>query len=114
MDTITKILIVIFGMQGFWTLVTEIWKSKHNEKKEQVDPQDIKLMKDAMLAMLHDRLYQACRYYLSVEKIDEDGYNNIETMYTTYHRFGGNGTGTELYNRTRKLKIVENIDEKER
>lgn len=103
----------MFGMQGFWALVTEIWRSKQNKKKEKIDPEDIRSMKEAMLAILHDRLYQACRYYLSKGQVDEDGYNNLETMYETYHRFGGNGTGTELYNRTRKLKIVESIGDEE-
>ena len=107
------IIAAIFGSQGFWAFVTKIYdnKQKKKEKNDQVDPKIIALIKDAIVAILHDRLYQACRYYLSLGKIDEDGYANLKTMYNSYHGLGGNGTGTELYNRTCKLKIVENISD---
>ena len=105
-----EVLLVIVGAQGFWALVTEIWRHKQEKKKDKVNPSDIFLMKEAIVAMLHDRLYQACRFYLSKGEIDEDGYANLETLYKTYHGLGGNSTGTELYNRASKLKIVESID----
>lgn len=106
-----EVLLIIVGAQGFWALITEIWRHVMEKKKEKVNPTDISLMKTATLAILHDRLYQACRFYLSKGKIDEDGYTNLKTMYETYHGLGGNGTGTELYNRASKLKIVESIDD---
>ena len=33
--------------------------------------------------------------------------NNIEKMYKAYHKLGGNGTGTELYERVLELKIFK-------
>ena len=113
-EQIVLIVIAIFGSSGLWAFVTKVWERKQEEKKEKeekVDPNDINLMKNAMLAMLHDSLYQSCRFYLSKGKIDEDGYTNLKTLYSSYHGLGGNGTGTELYNRTSKLKIVESIDD---
>lgn len=110
-QVLMTIIVAIFGATGFWTFVTEVWKHKQQKKKKQVDPEDIQLMKAGMLAMLHDSLFKSCRFYLSKGKIDEDGYANLSTLYATYHGLGGNGTGTELYNRASKLKIVENIDD---
>ncbi len=108
-EQIALIIVAIFGSQGFWAFVTKMYDNKRKDKA--VDPQIIALIKDAIVAILHDRLYQACRYYLSIGKIDEDGFANLKTMYNSYHGLGGNGTGTELYNRTCKLKIVESIND---
>ncbi len=32
---------------------------------------------------------------------------NIEYLYRGYHALGGNGTGTELYERVKELKLKE-------
>ena len=32
---------------------------------------------------------------------------NIEYLYNAYHALGGNGTGTELYQRVQKLPLEE-------
>ena len=32
---------------------------------------------------------------------------NYEYLYNVYHELGGNGTGTEIYERVKKLKIKE-------
>ena len=103
------IIVAIFGSTGFWQFYTTKWQKKNEE--ESISPGDIKLMKDGMKAMLHDRLYQSCRYYLTKGLIDEDGFANLSAIYNSYHGLGGNGTGTELYNRTCKLKIVESIED---
>ena len=34
-----------------------------------------------------------------------DGLRNLTYLYKTYHTMGGNGTGTELYNRAKALPI---------
>lgn len=106
---IIGIAVAIFGSTGFWQFCTLKWQKKNDE--ESINPGDIKLMKEGMKAMLHDRLYQSCRYYLSKGVIDEDGYANLSAIYNSYHGLGGNGTGTELYNRACRLKIVESIDD---
>ena len=54
-------------------------------------------MKEANLALLHDRLYQGCKHYIAQGHIDVDSLKNIEYLYRAYHALGGNGTGTELY-----------------
>ena len=59
---------------------------------------EYKTIKDGLLAIMHDRLYQSCTYYIKQGHIDMGGLKNIEYLYKSYHALGGNGTGTELYN----------------
>ena len=68
-------------------------------------------IKCGVTALLWDALY---RIYNDAEKrceISIDALKNAENIYNQYHALGGNGTGTELYQRlcdlpTRKTKIV--------
>lgn len=71
--------------------------------REQEDER--KAVKTGLLAILHDRLYQACLHFISQGWIDDDGLKNLEYLYRSYHALGGNGTGTELYNRAKSLPI---------
>lgn len=64
-------------------------------------------MKEGSLAILHDRLYQVCRFYIHQGWIDVESMKNVEYLYDSYHDLGGNGTGTELYNRVNSLPIKE-------
>lgn len=66
---------------------------------------NMKLNQTALTAIMHDRLYQNCRHYLGEGCVDVDGLKNLECLYASYHELGGNGTGTELYNRVKGLPI---------
>ena len=92
----------VFASTGFWQFATTVWQGKN--KKESAE-------KKALKVLLHDRLYQSCTSYISKGCIDVDGFDNIAALYGAYHELGGNGTGTELYNRCRALPLRENIDE---
>jgi hypothetical protein len=72
------------------------------------DDAERKAIKEGLLAILHDRLYQACQHYIDQGRIDTTGLKNIEYLYSSYHKLGGNGTGTELYNRAKSLPIHDN------
>ena len=52
-----------------------------------------------VLALLHDRLYQACTFYLKRKYCTLEGRDNLEYMFRPYKALGGNGTGEDLYNR---------------
>ena len=64
-----------------------------------------KALLDGVLAILHDRIYQAYQFYLAQGYVDMAGLKNVEYLYRSYHALGGNGTGTELYNRVKALPI---------
>lgn len=66
-----------------------------------------KALWDAVLALLHDRIYTECYHFLELGYITRDGLRNINYLYKTYHAMGGNGTGTELYSRATALPIHE-------
>ena len=66
---------------------------------------EYKTIKDGLLAIMHDRLYQSCTFYIKQGSIDIGGLKNIEYLYKSYHALGGNGTGTELYSRVKALPI---------
>lgn len=66
---------------------------------------EYKTIKDGLLAIMHDRLYQSCTFYIKQGRIDIGGLKNIEYLYKSYHSLGGNGTGTDLYNRVKALPL---------
>jgi hypothetical protein len=64
-----------------------------------------KAQEEGLKALLHDRIYQGyadClkKGYASVEDIE-----NLEYLYSPYHTLGGNGTGTELFERVKKMPV---------
>lgn len=64
-----------------------------------------KLLKEGVIAILHDRLYQVCTEYIERGEITVDELENLKYLYESYHNLGGNGTGTVLYERCESLKI---------
>jgi hypothetical protein len=82
-------------------IVKCIWTRVKKEVKEQ------KYIKTGVLAIIHDRLYQSCRYYIEKGSVSVDELSNVGYLYTSYHELGGNGTGTQLYNRVSQLPIIE-------
>lgn len=62
-------------------------------------------VKEGILAILHDRLYQVCQQYIHQGSVSPSALKNIEYLYQSYHTLGGNGTGTELYARVKSLPI---------
>lgn len=76
-------------------------------KKIKAQKEENKAIKDGLLAILHDRLYQVCTHYIEIGYIDLAALKNVEYLYESYHALGGNGTGTELYTRAKALPIKD-------
>ena len=66
---------------------------------DEVQRSKTQAINEGVLALLHDRLYQACQYYIKLGHCPIDGRDNLEYMFRPYKALGGNGTGEELYNR---------------
>ena len=62
-------------------------------------------IKEGLVAILHDRLFQSGMYFINKGEISVSELNNIEGIYTAYHNLGGNGTGTEIYERVKGLEL---------
>lgn len=86
------------------SLLSLLTKRLYNKLKQELTTQ--KLLKEGMIAILHDRLYQLCTSFIEKGEITVDELENLEYMYRSYHNLGGNGTGTALFNRCKNLKIV--------
>jgi len=62
-------------------------------------------LKEGLVAILHDRLFQSGMYFIEKGEITVSALDNIEGIYNAYHKLGGNGTGTEIYERVRELEL---------
>lgn len=82
-------------------------KKIKEEHKEQQD------MKNALLALLHDRHYQYAEFILKKSKknITTEDMENLEYLFRSYEKLGGNGTGKMLYNACRKKFEGKGMDQ---
>lgn len=86
------------------TFLSFLIKRLYSKLKQELTTQ--KLLKEGMIAILHDRLYQLCTKFIEKGEITVDELENLEYLYKSYSNLGGNGTGTALFNRCKDLKIV--------
>lgn len=75
----------------------------YRKLKKKVDEQE--LLKEGMLAILHDRLYQMGREYIERGWITFEELKNMEYLYNSYAALGGNGTGKEIWERVKNLPV---------
>lgn len=61
----------------------------------------------AVLAINHDQLYRQGEFYILTDQITVSELRNLEYLYSGYHALGGNGTGTEIYEKCKELPVVE-------
>lgn len=64
-------------------------------------------LRGGVVAMLHDRIYLECEKWLTRGGITTDALHNLDHLYKSYHELGGNGTGTNLYERAKALPIIK-------
>lgn len=63
------------------------------------------LQSTGIMALLHADLYKACAAILERGWVSSSELDDLTKLYDAYHNLGGNGTGTELYNRAIKCPI---------
>lgn len=81
-------------------LVTWLVKQVRCKKKE------YEVLNDAIKAMLHDRLYQACGFLIGKGFCTLEDRQNLEYLYVPYKKLGGNGTVESLYHKCMELPIA--------
>ena len=79
------------------------YRSLSSRFKRKLKEQDA--VKEGILAILHDRLYSECEALILKGDCDVEAMKNVEYLYNSYHALGGNGTGTELFERVKHLKL---------
>ena len=66
---------------------------------------EYKNIKDGLLAIMHDRLYQMSTFFLKEGYITTAALKNLEYLYKSYHALGGNDVATELYHQVIELPV---------
>ena len=67
----------------------------------------------ALLALLHDRLYSACTFYLDRGWCSAEDKRNLEYMFRPYEKLGGNGTCKAMYNQCMSLTMHSEHEKEE-
>ena len=67
----------------------------------------IKGLVEAVMAINHDQLYRMGEFYILTNQITVNEMKNLEYLYRGYHALGGNGTGTEIYEKCKELPVVD-------
>ena len=92
-----------YWLGAFFGAMITYATTKYKRYKDQ--KAKIAMLQEGVLALLHDRLYQACQHYIHQDYIAVGDLDNLEYLYASYHALGGNGTGTELYSRCKNLPL---------
>lgn len=101
----TELLLAIFASTGFWTVLNTILQNVFTKKKD--SDKTIELLKEADIAILHDKIYRECKAALRDGEISADDYHNIDCLVKPYFALGGNGTGKKLWEDIQDLPIKD-------
>lgn len=69
----------------------------------------VELQRDCNYAMLHDRIFQSCEYFVKQGEISINELENLDKLYQPYKEIGGNGLCKEMVNRVKNLKLKEGV-----
>jgi hypothetical protein len=75
---------------------------KIRQKKTEND-----ILKEGIIALLHDRLYTGCSFFIDRGWCSINDRENLEYLYRPYKALGGNGTGESLYRQCLELPLTE-------
>ena len=79
------------------------WAVGRLRKRQKAQEAEQAAVKEGMLALLHDRIYSSYAECLKKGYASVDDIKNLEYLYNPYHALGGNGTGTELFRRVKRM-----------
>ena len=95
----------ILSLCGIPSLIGAIFVSAVNYVK--LKSSSYKLIKDGVIAILHNKIYTLGKQYIAQEHISVEALDDFEHLYKAYHALGGNGTGTEIYKRVKELPMKQ-------
>lgn len=73
-----------------------IQKAEQEQQREAIAAEQ-EAFRDGLQAILHDRIYQAHRYYTQLGFCPLNDKKNIEYLFRPYAALGGNGTGKQAF-----------------
>lgn len=95
----------ILSLCGIPSLIGAIFVSAVNYVK--LKNSSYKLIKDGVIAILHNKIYTLGKQYIAQEYISVEALDDFEHLYKAYHALGGNGTETEIYKRVKELPMKQ-------
>lgn len=90
----SAIAVAIVGSTGLWTLINYLIQRRFSKK-------------DAMLVLLHDKVYYISQKAILRGSIGFNELDNLVELYSVYEKLGGNGTGKVLYEKAINLPKTE-------
>lgn len=96
-QVLVAIILAIFASTGFWSFVSKIWDKKSSEKSVE---------RQALLGLLHDRVYALGNKFIADKKVSTADYDNFNYLYVPYNKLHGNGTGEKIKKAVDMLPII--------
>ena len=93
--------ILRYWVQEMFTLIIAVisWMGKALFRKKN----EYEILRQGIMALLHDRLYQSCSYFIERGYCTVEDRHNLEYLFKPYKALGGNGTGEALYRKCMEL-----------
>ena len=88
----------------------EAIKEKEREKRELEREKEYGAIKDGITAILRDRIIQADMHFTERGFVTVSQKDNLQMMYTAYHKLGGNGIVTQSYDHIMSMPITKEGD----
>ena len=99
--TVNALINSILGLLvGYFVAKFKSLKKKKDEAECRQDQTN-----EAILALLHDRIYELSETYISRSWLTVEEFDNLNFLYEPYAKLGGNGTGKALFLRVKKLPM---------
>ena len=90
---VTALPIVLTALMGY-----VVWLLKNQKKDRDANSKGTMLLLRVQLIEYHDK-------YMRLGSIPSYAYENFCEMYNAYHKLGGNGTGTKMYEEIKDLHL---------
>lgn len=78
---------------------------KKKKRQQEAAQKRQEALEEGLRGLLHHDIYQGCIECQRKGFADVQDRQNLDALYGPYHTLGGNGTGTDLYNKARALPI---------
>lgn len=76
-------------------------------KQVKMKKKEYNVLREGMVALLHDRLYASCSFFIERGYCTLEDRNNLQYLYDPYKALGGNGTGEHLFHRCLELPLSD-------
>ena len=100
-DHTIEVIAIVFGSQGLWVLINNIYQD-HKKKKKEKTPLEV-----MVIALVRDKLLFLSKKYIKMGGIPEDEVATFKELYKSYTDDVTNNTNVkELGSRAEKLPII--------